>query len=320
MAEAGRETGPGVPLDVQLAQLAASQHGVFSLPQLVAIGLTASGVRKRVAAGRLHRVHHAVYALVPAPLVSVKGRYVAAVLACGPGAVLSHRSAADLHDLRATSRRNIDVIVPGRTSHRHDGVDVHRSLTLLPGVDVTEIDGIPCTTIARTLLDLAGVVTMPQLERALNQAEAMNVLNLRTLQDQIERNRTTPAAAKLRQALAFYEPGQAPTESGLEEDLLTHLRAADLPLPERQVHIPLDDGEEPIRADFVWRAQRLVLETDGRQFHATARAFETDRRRDQRLARAGWRVVRVTWRQLRDDPAAVVRMLADLLRQTDLIR
>lgn len=313
MSEAGRETGPGVPLDAQLAQLAASQHGAISLPQLIAIGLTASGVRKRVAAGRLHRIHRGVYALVPAKLLSVKGRYMAAVLACGPGAVLSHRSAADLHDLRATSRRNIDVTVPGRTRPTHNGVEVHRSTTLLLGADVTEIDGIPCTTIARTLLDLAGVVTMPQLERALNQAEVMNVLDLRTLEDQIERNRTTIAAAKLRQALELYDPGQAPTESVLEEDLLTHLRAADLPAPERQVHITLDDGEEPIRVDFVWRAQRLVLETDGRRFHGTTRAFETDRRRDQRLARAGWRVVRVTWRQLRDDPASVVALVADLL-------
>ena len=310
MRDAWRETGSGVPLDAKLAQLAASQHGVFSLLQLVGIGLTASGVRKRVAAGRLHRVHRAVYVLVPAQLLSFKGRYMAAVLTCGPGAALSHRSAADLLGLRATARARIDVTA---LSHRCvDGVDVHRSTTLLPS-DVTEVDGIPCTTIARTLLDLAGVVPMAQLERALNQAEAMNVLNLSTLLDQIARNGTTAAAAKLRQALELYDPGQAPTDSDLEDEFLTLIRAADVPAPERQVYIELDDGEEPIRADFVWRAQRLVLETDGRQFHATRRAFETDRRRDQRLTRAGWRVVRVTWRQLRDDPASVVRLVADLL-------
>jgi very-short-patch-repair endonuclease len=148
----------------------------------------------------------------------------------------------------------------------------------------------------------------------LTQAEVLRVLDVRALQDQLERNARRPAAAKLRQAMTIYDPGQAPTESGLEEDVLTHLRAAGLPIPERQVHIVLNDGEEPIRVDFVRRAQRLVLETDGRQFHATRRAFETDRRRDQRLARAGWRVVRVTWRQLRDDPASVVALVADLLR------
>jgi predicted transcriptional regulator of viral defense system len=121
---------------------------------------------------------------------------MAAVLACGPGAVLSHRDAAHLHEIRATNRSKIDVMVPGRGRHRHGGINVHRSTTLTTA-DVTTIDGIPCTTLARTILDLAGVVAQRDLERALEQAEMLQKLDARALEDQLERNRTPtrPAGA-----------------------------------------------------------------------------------------------------------------------------
>ncbi len=297
-------------MDAKLALLAVPQHSILTLLQLVEAGITASGVRKRTAAKRLHRIHRGVYSLTPPQLLTYKGRLMAAVLACGPGAVLSHRSAADLLGIRAMSRARIDVTA---LAHRDlDGVDIHRSRTLT-AADVTVVDRIPCTTIARTQLDLADVVPLDQVERTLNQADVMQVLDYRSLADQLERNGTRRAAAVLRQAMRIYDPGQAPTESRLEADFVALIRSAGLPSPERQVRLVLDDGEEPFRVDFVWRAHRVVLETDGRKTHGTRRAFETDRRRDQRLVRARWQVVRVTWRQLQDDPASVVALVADLL-------
>jgi predicted transcriptional regulator of viral defense system len=314
---AGHLTGTYGPLDAQhaLAALASRQNGVFSLAQLEDLGLSASAVRKRAATGRLHRVHRGVYALTPAELLTRDGRFMAAILTCGPGAVLSHRSAAALHGLRATDRAGIDVTVPGRTKRKCAGIDVHRSTTLT-AADTTTVSGISCTTIARTLLDLTTVVPMRGAERACEQAEALKVFDARALQDQVQRNHHRHAMPRVRELLAKCQPGAAPTESELEEGCLSLVRAAGCPAPERQVYVVLDDGEPPIRVDFVWRAEQLALETDGRTYHGTRRAFETDRRRDQRLTVAGWRVVRVTWRQLTSEPAVVARLVADLLAQS----
>ena len=314
MAEVGREAGKYGRLNGQpaLVALAARQHAVFSLTQLRGFGLTPSAVHKRVAVGRLHRVHHGVYSLLPPTLLSREGRFLAAVLACGPGAVLSHRSAAALHELRRTDRAGIDVTVPGRTSHSHDGIDVHRSTTLLPA-DTVEINRIPCTTIPRTLLDLAAVVGRRSLERALDQAEVLEALDAGALAAQIERNRATRAAKLLRAVLDEHRAGATATWSELEERFLALCRAARVPTPEVNAWITPGDGGPALRVDFLWRAQRLIVETDGHAFHATRQAFERDRRRDQRLTLAGWRVVRVTWLQLMREPRATARLLAELL-------
>jgi predicted transcriptional regulator of viral defense system len=312
MAEPGRLSGLSVQLADQVAALAAGQHTVFGLDQLGAVGLSAQAVFKRAQRSQLFRIYHAVYSLVPAELVPWRGRYLAAVLACGPRAVLSHRSAADLLGLRPTATAAIDVTVPRRSARTTPGVTVHRSTTLT-AADTILVDAIPCTNVARCLLDLAGVVPAAQLERALNQAEMLRVFDLRALEDQIARNRHTPAATRLRAALAAYA-GAQPAESALEEAFVELVRQAGLPAPERQFWIVPDDGGSAIRADFAWPAQRLVLETDGRQSHGTVQAFEADRRRDQRLIRAGWRVVRVTWTQLIREPQTVVDLVAELLR------
>ncbi len=140
---------------------------------------------------------------------------MAAVLACGPGAVLSHRTAAALHELRRTDRRKIDVTVPSRRGRAHSTIDIHRSTTLT-GADVTVLNGIPCTTVARTLFDLAAVVNRRSLERAFDQAEILDVFDLGAIEDQLERNRTRPAAAKIRALLEEHYIGTTPTESELE--------------------------------------------------------------------------------------------------------
>jgi hypothetical protein len=311
---ARRETGTYGRLDAELAGLAAEQHLVFSLADLAKIGLSASAVHKRTASARLHRIHRGVYSTVPKDQLPWRSQYMAAVLACGDGAAISHREAAHLHNLRPSNRDTIDVLVPRRRAPNVPGLTVHTSLTLTDD-DVTEVDGIPCTTIARTHLDLAAVVSQPQTERGLNQAEVMRVFDLRALRDQLDRNPRHPGTPQLDRALKLYRPDTAPTESDSEEVFVALCRANGLPTPERQVWFTFADGHDAFRADFVWRAQRLVLEVDSRTFHGTARAFEADRLRDQRLTKAGWRVVRVTRRQLEQEPAWVVGLVRDLLGQ-----
>ena len=278
--------------------------------QLLALGLSAQAVYKRAQTGRLHRIHRGVYSLVPKELLARNGLFMAAVLACGPGAALSHRSAAVLHGLINPILSDIDVLAA--TNRSHSGIRIHRSATLTAG-DTTTVHGIPCTTIARALLDLGDDLTQTEHERALNQADAIGRLRLHALEDQMERNARRSAAANLRRALAIYRPHQAPTESRIEADFLALVRAHGLPEPERQVLIDLQDGERPIRVDFMWRAAKVVIETDGHRYHGTRRAFESDRRRDQRLARAGWRFARVTWRQLEEEPDSIADLLRALL-------
>src|SRR6201996_6868103 len=130
MSEPRKETGPPVPFDAEVAKLAAEHQLVFTLSQLIEAGLTASGVRKRTTAGRLHRIHHAVYSTVAKDQLPWRSRYMAAVLACGDGAVISHREAAHLHDLRPSNRDGIDVLVPRRRAPTVAGLTVHTSLTL----------------------------------------------------------------------------------------------------------------------------------------------------------------------------------------------
>ena len=150
--------------------VATAQHCVLGLDQFRKHGLSARAVQLRAKRSRLHRIHHGVYSLVPRELLSRYGHWMAAVLACGPGAVLSHRTAAALHALRGTDRANIDVTVSTRSARRRDGIDLHRCTTLSPA-DVTVVNGIPCTSVARALLDLAAVLPRRPVERAFDQAE-----------------------------------------------------------------------------------------------------------------------------------------------------
>jgi hypothetical protein len=278
------------------------------LDQLGELGLSEAAVHKRASRGQLYRVHRRVYSLVPPELLSLRGRYMAAVLACGPGAVLSHRSAAALHQLRPTARARIEVTVPGRRRRRPGGIEIHRSTTLTPA-DVTTVDGIPVTTVARTLADLVEVLRERGVERALEQAQSLEILDGRALNDQINRH---PRGSCLRRLTSLGEIA-APTESELEELFLEICATAGIPDPERQVYVDPDDGGPMVRADFLWRQQRVIIETDGARFHGTRHSFELDRRRDQRLTLAGWRVIRITWRQISERPHEVVALLRRLL-------
>ena len=303
MSEAGRKSGKcgrffGQPsLEGPIAGLASGQHGLISLAQLMQLGLSKSAVHKRCAIGRLHRIHLGVYSLVPKALLTREGHWMAAVLACGPGAVLSHRNAAALHGLRPTARAKIDVTVPGRSCRSRTGIDVHRSISLTEA-DVTIVNGIPCTTVARTLFDLSEVVNRRSLERAFDESESLQVFDLRAIEDQLERNPTRPAARHVRAVLDEHYVGSTLTRSALEEAFLALCRRLGLPKPDVNTWIDLHDGLPMIWADFVWREQRVIVETDGEKFHGTQQARERDPHRDQRATVAGWRPIRTTWRQV----------------------
>jgi len=288
------------------------QHGVAGLDQITRCGISAHAVIQRSLCGLLFRIHRGVYSLTPPELLTRDGRYMAAVLAGGPGAVLSHRSAADLLELRATDRRRIEVTIPGKARRSHRGVQVHRSRTLDPARDVTTIRGIPVTTPSRTLLDLADVLPIRAVERALDQAEIAWRLDLGALEDQLRRNHGRHGAGRLR-ALLTSRREPALTANELEERMLAICRDAGLPAPEVNVLLVLPDGGPAIRPDFLWRGHHLIVETDGRRTHRTDWAFERDRLRDQRAMGAGWRVVRITWRQVTREPKRIGALLADLL-------
>jgi Protein of unknown function (DUF559) len=237
---------------------------------------------------------------------------MAAILACGPGALLSHRSAAALWDLLPTSQSSIDVTAAGHRGRRRSGIRVHSARTL-GDVDVAELNAIPCASLARTLLDLAEVVTDGQLERAIEQAEILQLFDGRTLDDVLARATGRRGAPRLRTIVDQHDFEAGITASELENRFLALCTRAGLPLPQANQRIALHDGS--VKVDFVWHPLRLIVDTDGHRFHGNAAAFERDRRRDQRLAAAGWQVVRFTWRQVVDRPGEVVAVLRELTEQ-----
>lgn len=320
MPEAARKSDTRVRLFVQprldaaIAAIGARQHGVFTLEQLTNLGLSTRAVQQRAQRGRLHRVHSGVYSLAPPGLLKREAHWMAAVLAAGAGAVLSHRNAGALHGLLINNRTQVEVTAPGRGTRRRRGIDMHRATRLTPA-DVTVVDNIPCTTVARTLLDLADVVNRRRLERAFDQAEVEEVLDMRAIDDQLRRNPTRAAAGKVRALLEEHYIGSTPTESEIEEGFLALCRRFGLPQPEVQQWLLLPDGGPPIRADFLWREQRVVVETDGDKYHGTAQRSRRDARRDQRLTVHGFKPIRTGWRQIFRRPAELEATLRALLFQ-----
>ncbi len=310
MSFARRETRLYGVLAATVPQLGVGQHAVFGLDQLRASGLTTNAVQKRAAAGRLFRIHRGVYALVPGSLLSREGWWMAAVLASGPGAALSHRSAAHLHGLRPTARERIDVIVPSASSRTVSSVDVHRSVTLT-NRDVTWVEAIPVTTLARTLLDLAAVVDQRAVERVINEAVTQEVFDLRAVTDQLKRNPRHPGAPVLRAALGPDRAGL--TDSDLEELFVAIWWPTGPPRPRTQFHIDPGDGGPLIRADFAWPEATFDLEVDGGRYHAPVHKRRRDNRRDQRLKRAKWEVLRVDDEHLDGNPDEVVAIVWELL-------
>jgi hypothetical protein len=290
-----------------VAQLAGCQHGVVARRQLLALGLSPRAVDHRVERERLHVIHLGVYA-VGHTVLTPEARWMAAVLAAGPDAVLSHRSAAALWGLRPTERQRIEVTTP-RGLRSRPGIEVHRA-QLAPD-EQTTVQGIPVTTVPRTLLDLASLIDAVRLERALDRAEALRQTDSTTLADLVARHPQRKGTRAIRKLLAEERIGGTITRSELEDRFLAFLDEAVLPRP--QINVPIRTANGWIEADCVWPAHRLIVELDGHATHATRTAFERDRSRDRALQAAGWRVVRITWRQLHHDPAAVAADLRNLL-------
>jgi very-short-patch-repair endonuclease len=294
------------PLDRALAELTGRQHGVVSIRQLEALGLGPRGAQNRAERGALHRLHRGVYA-VGHRVVSSDGARIAAVLACGPGAVLSHRSAAAAWGLRATDRARHEITVARRRRPRAD-IDV-RFTRRLGAEDVATLRGIPITSIARTLIDLAAVLRPDALERAVHQAEVLRLLDAGALRSAVDRADGRRGVGTLRRVLAEPDPGH--TRSRLEERFLALCRRERMPPPRLNAHVPLDDGH--IEVDALWARARVVVELDGAAAHRTARAFEADRRRDGALVARGYIVLRLTWRRVTQEPEAVAAELRQVL-------
>jgi very-short-patch-repair endonuclease len=295
----------GASDDARLAALAAEQHGVVSRRQLYDLGYARSGIARRVAKRRLLRIHHGVYA-VGHKRLTAKGRWMAAVLACGPGAVLSHREAAALYDLRQIGGGPVNVTAPGR--HKLPGIRCHGSRALDPR-DTTTADGIPVTTLARTYLDLAEVVNGRRLLEALETGQRQDKLDVHAIEAVIARNPGRHGISPLKDAIAQLTDDPPLIQSPLEQAFREIIRRHHLPQPQFNVYV---EGE---LVDAVWPDHRLVVEVDGWRFHCDKRAFETDRRRDRKLVRAGWLVVRFTYADVTEDPAGVACELSELLRE-----
>jgi very-short-patch-repair endonuclease len=255
----------------------------------------------------LHRVFAGVYAVGHRAL-SQEGQWMAAVLASGNGAVLSHCSAAVLWGLLREPPPIHEVTIP-RSTGPVPGLLRHHGL-LLPD-EMTVRNGIPVTCVARTLFDVAATVSLREFERAVREAEFLRLSQRPSLEELLLRSPRRRGARRVRTTLEGLSRlrGRG-SRSPLEDRFLRFLRTANLPIPE--TNVPLRLGAGTYEADCLWREQRLIVELDGHEAHGTRSAFESDRERDRHLQVAGWRVVRITWRQL-NHPSSLKRDLRRLL-------
>lgn len=285
-----------------VARIAGEQDNVISRDQLLGAGLGRGAIAHRVKAGTMQRLHRTVYLLGAAPPTPI-GRARAAVLSCGPDAVVSHRSAAHLFGLLPESDGEIDVTAVGRNFGPRSGIQRHR-VAHMPREDVTTMRGLRITSVARTICDLAATESAGDVEHAFQEALYRRLVTPRALAAVLGREPTRRGAPAIRALIR--DPRL--TRSQRERLLLRLIDQAQLPRPVTNVRT---HGH---LVDVLWPAERLIVEFDGWRAHGHRRAFETDRKRDQILVAAGYRVVRITDRQLLDEPVAVVARIAQALR------
>ena len=283
-------------IDREIAALADRQWGLVTRRQLLAAGLGPGAVDRRVGAARLLPIHRGVYALGHRQ-VRPEAHRLAAVLACGAGAVLSCAAAGAHWELRRSAATLVDVTAA--TQRRRPGIRVHRQ-RLCPD-EITVHRGIPVTSPARTLLDLAATLPRRSVERALDQAEVLRLFDLAALRRLAERHAGRPGAPLLAALLREHAAGSTLTRSELEEAFLGLCDRAALPRP------TVNGRLHGYEADFAWAD--LVVEVDGFAFHRTRRAFERDRARDAVLAAAGVRTLRFTAEQVERRPGEVLAAL-----------
>jgi Transcriptional regulator, AbiEi antitoxin len=298
-------------LDLAVVALAGRQHGVVSWAQLADLGMSSDELYNRVAAGRLHRLHRGVYAVVEQKLLRTEGRWLAAVQALGDGAALSHRSAAALWDLLPATGRSPDVSLARRARPRA-GIQVH-CVRSLSDEDVTIRNAIPCTAVARTIVDVAAVVALRRLERVLGQAEVLRLYDRRAIERVLAANPGRPGSRTLRTLLDRRDLStSSSTRSKLEERFLALCDSATFPRPELNAPFTLPDGTE-IQIDALWRSAGLAIELDSRGFHSSWAAQVHDRRRAAQLTLAGLKPLRFTDSDLVSEKRTTVALLRELL-------
>lgn len=301
--------------------IAASQHGVITRAQLIGLGFSSTAVEHRIATGRLHRIHRGVYAL-GRPQLTQHGRWMAAVLSCGPRAALSHRTAAALWGIRAERERRpnrvaseidvpapdgeIDVSVPVSVFRRRPGVHLHRRSNL--SVDeLTQVHRIPVTDPTCTLVDLAATLRPDRLEAAVNDADKLDLTSPEALRSALDLMPRRPGLARLRKVLdrrVFVL-----TDSQLERRFLPIAQSAGLPTPQTGRHL------NGFKVDFYWPDLGLIVETDGLRYHRTPSQQARDRRRDQVHTAAGLTTLRFTHAQVSFERAAVRATLRAVARR-----
>jgi len=285
-------------VDRSIAAVADRQSEIVTRDQLLVLGLSRDAIRWRVKRGLLYPLHRGVY-IWGHPSPTRAGRARAAVFACGDGAVLSHHLAAELWGIGPATDEPIDVTIIRRRV-RHEAIRIHETGSLDPE-DIRSLHGIPLTSPARTLLDSASQLPTRELAAAVEQAQVKRLVTKHDLRATLDRAPSRAGAPALRALVD--EP--AFTRSEAERRLVALLRAAKLPPP------AFNHVIEGLEVDAVWRVERVVLEFDSYEFHASRSAFERDRRRDSVLTRAGYLVLRTTWHELSAQPYALVARIAE---------
>jgi very-short-patch-repair endonuclease len=289
--------------------LATKQRGVVTCAQLLELGIDRHTIKRWCKAGLLHRMHHGVYA-VGHPALTPLAKMQAAQLACGPQAVLSHAAAAFLWGLTQSPPSTLDVTLMSGRCRPKDGVRVHRSVDFDEHA-LRRRHSLLVTSPARTIIDQAADVTLDELDRLIAEARARRLLRPGELEAALDRAGHRRGAARMR---AFLSAEEEPdfTRSKGERRLRGLLRQAGLPQPRTNRRAA---GHE---VDFLWEAERLVVEFDGYKYHGHRRAFEHDRRKDVELANADYQVLRFTWRQLDEEPLVVIAAIARALGRRGL--
>lgn len=300
-------------VDGKIQTLARDQHGIFTYAQALGLGATPAAIKHRLRRGTWEPLAQGVYRLAGVPL-SWRQRLLALVFAAGPDAAASHRSAAALLRVPGFGPGPLEVSTPRPRRHRTSCAAVHRSRAFPPG-HLTVIDGIRTTRVARTLVDLAGVLPPSRTERAVENCLSDGIVtlaSLRAMTDELGRRGRT-GIALMRELLEARADGYVATASELEASFLALVRSAGLHMPVRQMHVGTDEAWVG-RVDFAYPEAKLVVEVDGRRHHSAKLDLDADRARDNLLMAEGWRIVRVTWAHLHDDPAAVVELMRRALR------
>jgi very-short-patch-repair endonuclease len=297
-----------VPVEGRLAALAGRQHGVVARRQLLRLGVTKEEIDGRVRSGALHLIHRGVYA-VGHTAITRQGRWMGAVLASGDGAVVSHQTAAGLWGIWGSGAGETHVTVPRKTRSQRS---IHRHFSVLPDDERTVLAGIPTTSAARAVLDLAAAKGEAAAESALREMEYLGIygpVSLPTLLERYPRHKGTPIVRVALERLADDPGGRI--RSDLEELFLPLLDAHQIPRPRLNAWISIDDDR--FQVDCLWPDAKLIGELDGFKSHGTKRAFRKDRRRDRRLGAHGFHVVRITEDQLLAEAEEVAADLKALI-------